>query len=198
MHGVLQLAGVAWGALVLVTLNADAQERRWVRGTVTATTDDSVTVFVDGPDLNLTFTVDDASVVFAPGGVWVHPPERTRPRLSDVVRLDDAIEVHYTRKGTRNHAGVVRRSVEALEGSGRSLEGVVTARSSQTLTVEADGRQSTFTLEPSTKMTRPGLGPGPEWPPTHVIRKDDTVLVLYRAEGTALLATEICAIPRIR
>jgi hypothetical protein len=114
------------------------------------------------------------------------------------VRIDDAIEVHYTRKGTRNHAGVVRRSMEASEGWGRSLEGVVTALSSQTLTVEADGRQSTFTLAPATKVTRPGFGPGPESPTTHFIQKDDTVLVLYRAEGTASLATEICVIPGSR
>ena len=192
------LVGLVLAAVALVPLGASAQEYRWVRGEVTAMTDAAVTVYVAGPDFNLTFALDQSSVVFAKGeGAWVHPPEQTHPKLSNVVSIGDPVEVHYTREGPRNHAGLIFTAGTAVQPAGRSLAGRVWAVSAGNLTVEADGREYTFAVAFTTRMIGPGFGsrqsPGDKDKPklTDLVVRNDIVLVYFRMDGATMLATEI-------
>lgn len=120
MNAFLRSVGFVLVALVLVTLRASAQECRWVRGTATAMTDDALTVYLAGSGLHATFVMDQSPVVVARGpGTTVRPPERVRATLSEVVRLGDPVDVHYTRKSARNHSRVIRLSVRPAHVSSR-------------------------------------------------------------------------------
>jgi hypothetical protein len=193
-----RLIGFVLAAVAVMPLGARAQEYRWVRGEVTAITDGAVTVYVADPDLNLTFALDQSSVVFAKGaGSWVHPPEQTHPKLSNIVRIGDTVEVHYTRQGPRNHAGLIFTAETTVQQAGRSLAGRVWAVSAGSLTVEADGREYTFAVAPTTRMIGPGFGsrqsPGDKQEPkfTDLVVRNDILLVYFRMDAATMLATEI-------
>jgi len=188
-----RLVGVVLATLVLTAAAASAQEYRWVRGTVTTIRDEMLTVYVAGLDLNLPFAVDRSSVVIAQGaGSVVRPPEQTQPKLSDFFKPGGAIEVHYyARKAAANYAGIIIPRPGGGQESGRSVAGRVTAVSRETLTVEVDDRPHTFAVERATRVIGPGQGRREEPTLTDLIGKNDTVLVLYRGEGTTLVATEI-------
>ena len=193
-----RLIGFVLAAVAVMPLGARAQEYRWVSGEVTALTDGAVAVYVADPDLNLTFALDQSSVVFAKGaGAWVHPPEQTHRKLSNIVRIGDTVEVHYTRQGPRNHAGLIFTAGTTVQQAGRSLGGRVWAVSARSLTVEADGREYTFAVAPTTRMIGPGFGsrqsPGGKQAPrfTDLVVRNDILLVYFRMDGATMLATEI-------
>ena len=193
-----RLIGFVLAAVALMPLDARAQEYRWVRGEVTAITDGAVTVYVADPDLNLTFALDQSSVVFAKGaGAWVHPPEQTHPKLSNIVRIGDTVEVHYTREGPRNRAGLIFTAGTTVQQAGRSLAGRVWAVSAGNLTVEADGWEYTFAVAFTTRIVGPGFGsrqsPGDKEKPklADLVVRNDILLVYFRMDGATMLATEI-------
>jgi len=189
--------GLLLATLMAVTLRVGAQELSWVRGTVTARADNVLTVHLAGLDLNVRFTVDESTLVIGRGaGVRIVPPERLQPTLSDLVRLGDSVEVHYSRRGEYNDARVIRPVTRPGKESGRSVPGVVTAISSDELTVRSDEHEATFAVEPGTVV--PGAERGTQKNLADLISRNDLVLVLYRVEATTRVATEICMLRKSR
>ncbi len=190
---------LAWVACVFamplfVAAPAIAQELRWVRGRTVAVTADTLTILVAGPDLNITFAVDQASWVH-PGRdlTWVGPPEQRRPTLRQSVRVGDLVDVHYLPQASRNHAAVVRSPSGGPLVAGTSMTGVVTAISAEHVTLEAGGHDATFDVEPSTRV----VARGPRGASLlDYIGREDLVLVTYRVEDSRRVAVEIATLRR--
>jgi len=208
MNAVLRLAAFVSAALASMPLGANAQEYRWVRGTVTAITNERLTIYVASLGLNLPFAVDRSSLVLGfPTPTYTHPPEQMQPSLTNLVRPGSVIEVHYyARTGPPdNYAGIIR-GVGGGQESGRSVAGRVTALSRETLTVEVDDRPHTFAVDPATLVIGPGFGTATqkkrkagETPGlADIVQNGDLVLVLHRVEGTASVATDIQMLRRSR
>ncbi len=186
-----RFVGVSLAAFVIQTGAASPQDLRWMRGTVVAITENTVTVRASGLDLDITFTVDGSSVLLG-GGVRVRPPEQVRPKISEILTIGKAVEVHYPKDAAGNHAAVIRLPTASSPDSGWSMMGRVAAVSRESLTVKARGGEHVFDVLPDTRMIarRPTMrGQKPALP--DLLAANNVVLVLYRAEGTKLTADEI-------
>jgi hypothetical protein len=203
MRRVLGVIGTAAIVLLVLTLAVGAQQK-WVRGTVTAMAGDTITVKVGAADM--TFTVDAATRVVGTGAGTADKKKREQgsaPKLSDLVKVGDGVEVHYTAKGTANYANTIRRGVAPTEmkaaESGRSISGEVKDVSVTALTVTADGKDHAFTVDANTKAVGTGAGTitrkkqaaGEKTVLTDFVGKGDDVIVTYQDKGGAMVATEI-------
>jgi hypothetical protein len=195
MHAFFRVLSALLVMLLLTPCGARAQERKWVRGTVTATSLETFTVYVFGLDLNLGFTVVPSTVIVASGGISVRPPEHTKPEFSDIVTRGRVVEVHYTRKGARNQADIIRPAVDDWQEAGTSFVGRVAAVSGGALTVEADGGRQTFAVAPATRVLGSRLGTRRLG---DLIGENERVLVLFGGDANTLTATEVFVIRRSR
>ena len=109
------LAIVGWPAT-----NASAQETKTARGTVSAISASSVTVKVGQTDM--TFGVDEKTTVEAVGaGTKSRQAEaagKAGPKLTDVLKAGQAVEVSYHDVGGKLHAARIRGVSSAGSGGG--------------------------------------------------------------------------------
>ena len=202
------LLAVPLAALSVVgwpTTHAIAQGTKTTRGTVSAMTADSVTVTVGAAEMK--FTVDAKTHVEAPGaGTKARAAEKAGApgaKLTDVVKVGQAVEVSYSEMGGMMHAATIKRVTSPGNAGvpGKSSTGKVTAVSATSLAISgsASGGASftqTFTIDPKTTVTGRGAGTaaakqGGKTVATDLIGVGDTVNVSYREEGTALHASSV-------
>lgn len=190
----LTCVACAFAMPLFVAAPASAQEFRWVRGRTVVVTADTLTILVAGPNLNITFAVDQASWLH-PGRdlTWEGPPEQRRPTLRQSVRVGDLVDVHYLQQASRNYAAIVRSPSGGSLVAGTSMTGVVTAISAEHVTLEADGHGETFDVEHSTRIVaRERRGASL----LDYIGREDLVLVTYRLEDSRRVALEIVPLRR--
>ena len=193
----LPLAVLAFVASSTSTL---AQELK-SRGSVVAMAADSITVKVGATDMK--FSVDDKTSVQAPGGGTktraAQAAGKAGPKLSEILKVGDAVEVTYTDAGGR-HASSIRKV--SSPGSGgvpaKNSAGTVTAVSASSLTIEGSSGggakfTQTFAIDANTHVVARGAstslaGGGPV---TNAVGKGDHVNVSFDEAGGTLRATEV-------
>jgi hypothetical protein len=187
------------------TSHALAQDTKTARGTVTAMVADSVTVKVGATDMK--FGVDDKTKVQAPGAGTKSRQAVTAgksgPKLAEVLKVGDAVEVGYHDVGGMLHAATIRKvaTVGNAGAPGKTAAGKVTAVSATSLAIAGSGSggstfTQTFTIDPKTTVTGRGAGTaaakkGGRTVATDLIAVGDTVSVSYREEGTMLHASSV-------
>lgn len=195
---------VALFVVVGLASRAHGQESKKVTGTLTAMGSDSVTVKVGSSDLN--FMVDDKVHVEAPGaGTRTRQAAAagTKPKLGELLKTGDAVEVSYTEAGGSRHASAIRKVSSPGTGGApaNSATGTVTAVSATSLSISgSSGGGATFTqtyvIDGSTKVVGKGAGTaaskaGGKIAITDVVGMGDHVSVSYKADGSTLHATEV-------
>ena len=200
---VVALVVVGFGMLGMA--NMRAQEGQVAKGTVASLAGDTLTVNVSGKDM--AFTVDKATKVIARGaGTKAAQAAPTGgPKLSDLVKAGEGVEVHYTVKGTANHATMLRAGVDPSETAAapkepaKSVSGKATAITGAALTVSADGKDYQFAITPATAVIGTGAGTltrekqaaGAKPVVTDFVHVGDAVVVTYAMKGTTMEATEV-------
>ena len=147
---------------------AGAQEGKWVRGTISAVSADSVTVTVR--DQTMKFTVTDDTRVTTPGGTTQTRAAKVEGKaganLAELLKVGQGIEVRY------NAGGMVATSLRTLpsanpgetsddKGAGEKptmATGTVSAISATSLTVKGKTEEWTFTVDATTKVVGTGMG----------------------------------------
>lgn len=187
------------------TANALAQDTKTARGTLSAMSTDSVTVKVGATDMK--FSVDDKTNVQAPGAGGktrqAVAAGKSGPKLADVLKVGEAVQVSYHDVGGALHATTIRRVASAGDAGAprKTATGKVTAVSATSLAIagSASGGATftqTFTIDPKTTVTGRGAGTaaaakGGKTVATDLIGMGDTVSVSYREEGTMLHASSV-------
>jgi len=192
--------------LVWQSSPASAQTKT-ARGTVTAVSNDSVTVKVADKDMK--FTVDAKTEVTAPGA-----GTRTRQaqaggasgaKISEVVSVGKAVEVHYTESGGTMHATSIRQVASAGSGGGSVREpappskmatGTVKSVSPTSLVISDGGKDSTFTIDAESRVVGRGASTatresGGRAPITQLVGVGDRVSVTYHEMGGAMHASNV-------
>jgi hypothetical protein len=192
---------------------AAAQDTKSARGTVSAMGADSVTVKVGEREMK--FSIDAKTTVIASGGsTATRKAEATGtagPKLADLVKVGDAVEISYHEMGATLHAASVRRVSSAGSGGGstsdeRAAAKLETANGSvESVTATSlviTGSQSggtfkqTFTIDADTKVVGQGAGTaaaakGGRVAVTDLIKAGDRVTVSYHKMGATLHAAEV-------
>jgi hypothetical protein len=187
------------------TTHALAQDTKTTRGTLTAMAADSVTVKVGATDMK--FSVDDKTNVEAPGAGGkarqAAAAGKVGPKLADVLKVGQAVEVSYHEMGGTLHAAKITRMLSAGNAGvpGNTSTGKVTAVSATSLTIAGSKSAGvtftqTFTIDPKTSVTGRGAGTaaaakGGRTVATDLIGMGDTVSVSYREEGATLHASNV-------
>jgi hypothetical protein len=187
------------------TTHALAQGTKTTRGTLTAMVADSVTVKVGTADMK--FSVDEKTKVQAPGAGGkmrqAVTAGKTGPKLADLLKVGDAVEVSYSDAGGALHAATLRKVASAGDAGapGKTSTGKVTAVSATSLAIAGSASggatfSQTFTIDPKTRVTGRGAGTkaaatGGKVVATDLIGVGDTVSVSYREEGAALHASSV-------
>jgi hypothetical protein len=185
-----------------------AQDTKSARGTVTALGADSITVKDGAQDLVL--AVDVKTVLTASGaGTADRRAEaagKAGPRLSDFVKVGDAVAVRYQETGGRMRATSIQKVSSAGGGAGPSTEdratssGTVTSVSGTTLTIsgKSGGGASftqSFTVTRETTVVAVGAGTASAKSGgiafTAAVGVGDQVSVSYRKVGDALHAESV-------
>jgi len=181
-----------------------AQETKKVTGTIAALSADSITVNVAGTDMS--FTVDDKVMVIAPGaGTRTRQAavSNSKPKLGELLKAGDAVEVSYTESGGSRRAAALRK-VGAVGSAGvpaNVANGTVTAVSATSLSIKgtAGGGSSfeqSYAITPETKVIGKGAGTaaskaGGKLAITDLVSSGDQVTVSFKPEGSTVNATEV-------
>jgi len=205
MKRLVVVALVVVGLGMLGMANMRAQEGQVAKGTVASLAGDTLTVKVSGKDM--VFTVDKATKVIARGaGTKAAQAAPTGgPKLGDLLKAGDGVEVQYTVKGTANYATTVRAGIDPSQTTAAPKEpalrvtGKATAVANTALTVSADGKDHQFVITPATIVVGAGAGTltrekqaaGAKTVITDFVRVGDAVVVTYAMKGTTMEATEV-------
>jgi hypothetical protein len=174
------------------------------------------TLTVKAGTQEMKFMLDATTVVTAEGGSTAsraaEAKGRTGPRVSDLIKVGDAVEVSYQEKGTMMHAASIRRVPSAGSGGGstsdqRSTEksmsasGTVEAVTGTMLTITGSGGggatfKQSYTIDANTRVVGSGVGTaaaakGGKVSFTDHVGKGDRVTVTYRQAGASLHAEEV-------
>jgi hypothetical protein len=189
--------------------HAFAQETNSARGTVTAVGADSVTIKVRGADMK--FSVDDKTTVEAAGagtkGRQAVAAGKTGPKLSEVVKAGQPVEVSYHNVGGTLHAARIR-AVTSADGSvgdakpvAKTSNGTVKSLTANAFTISGSSGggglfSQTFTVDRTTKVIGKGVGTavaakGGKDVMTELVKPGDHVSVSYHELGKALHAAEV-------
>ena len=189
-----------------------AQSSKSARGTVTAMSGDTVTVKAGTQELK--FTVDATTRVIGEGaGTASRAAEAkgaTGPKLAEVLKVGDNVEVSYREASGMLHATSVQRVASAGAGGGGTSEakaavktetatGTVTAVSGTSLTITgtaAAGGSFTqsYTVDGNTHVVGEGAGTAASKGKVTIldlVTKGNRVTVSYHASGATLVATEV-------
>lgn len=212
MRRIVSTAALAAATFVaLFPSPVSAQSTQTARGTVTAIGADSLTV--SAGDRQLTFVVDAKTVVTATGaGTAARAATasgKPGPKLAEVLKVGDAVEVSYHDLGGKLHAADVRRTRSPGPGGGGVADApkteiangtveTVTA-TSITITGSSGGGatfKQTFTIDGETKVVGRGVGTAARAKEgkvgaTDLIAVGDRVSISYHKTGTTLHAAEI-------
>lgn len=204
MRRFLAALPIAALALAAVTTQAAAQAPQKSRGTLINMAADSITVKVGTAELK--FGVDEKTHVLAAGaGTKSRQAAAARkpaPKLSDLLKVGDNVEVSYSDAGGR-HADEIRKVSSPGSGGipGRNAAGTVTAVSATSLSITGSrsGGASftqTFVLDDKTKVAAKGASTklaasGGRGPAPSVIEKGDHVSVSFDEVGGALHASDV-------
>jgi hypothetical protein len=207
MRRIVQAAAHTAAIAALSTLSLSAQPTQTARGTVASIGADTITVTVG--DRPLTFVIDAKTVVTASGaGTATRAATaagKPGPKLAELLKPGEAVEVTYHDLGGKLHAANVRRTRTAGSGgdatkteiSNGTVEAVTASSITITGTVSGGGtfRQS-FAIDGETKVVGRGLGTASREKEGKVSAPDliavgDRVSVSYHKAGTALHAAEI-------
>jgi Domain of unknown function (DUF5666) len=207
------LIGIAAGIFAVVTAApaALAQEKdtKWVRGTVTAVTGDSITVKAKGKDYR--FAIDRTTEVEAPGaGRKTRAAQKAGEggvSVADVIKVGSGAEVRYHDQAGTLHAARIRGGLSPSEGStsddpapkATSASGTVSAVTNDSLTVTSGANSWTFAVDKSTKVVGEGVGTlsrkmkeaGKGMTITDAVGVGDTVTVSFTEAGGAKTATNV-------
>lgn len=181
-----------------------AQETKKVTGTISSISADSVSVKVAGTDMS--FIVDDKVMVVAPGaGTRTRQAavSNSKPKLGDLLKAGDAVEVSYTDSAGSQRATELRK-VGAVGSAGvpaNVASGTVTAVSPTSLTIKGTAGggstfEQTYAITAATKVVGKGAGTaaskaGGKVAITDLVSSGDQVTVSFKPEGIALNATEV-------
>jgi hypothetical protein len=202
-------AGVLLAAFVAVG-TAGAQDTKSVRGTVTKTGPDALTVKVG--DKEMTFKVDSTTQLTARGGATATRAAKAEGKpgavYTDIVKTGQGVQVAYHEKDM--HAASIRvlpsaptasssTAPEAQSAKAASATGAVTAVSSSSLTVKGSSGETTFTIDGKTRIVGTGAGTkgreikeaGAKAQITDFVHSGDTVTVRYADESGAKRASEV-------
>jgi hypothetical protein len=203
------LSGSLLAAALMLAVPASAQDTKTARGTVTAMTGDSITVKAGTQDVKV--TVDAKTEVIAEGGGTASRAAAAKgtagPKLAELVKVGDNVEVSYRETGGMMHATSVRRVSSPGPGGGGVSEkkktatssGVVTAVSGTSLTISGSSGgggkfTQSFTIDSNTHVVAEGAGTASakgKVTITDLVSKGDNVTVTYQEIGTSLHATEV-------
>jgi len=193
---------------------AAAQETKEARGSVTAMAGNALTVKAGTQELK--FTIDAKTHVTAEGGSTASREAAAKgaagPKISDILKVGDAVEVKYHDLGGTLHAAEVRRVRSPGAGGGGVSEPAAAAKTeSATGTVEsvtanmltitgAGGGGATFkqsyTVDAMTRVVGTGVGTaaskaGGKIAFADYVGKGDRVTVTYHTTGSTLHAEEV-------
>ena len=198
--------------LVWFAFEATAQTTKTSRGTVTALTGDVLTVKTGVQEMK--FAVDAKTLVTVEGGSTAsrkaEATGKPGPKLSELIKVGNAVEVTYLESGGTMRATGIRRVSDAggSGGSSDSVTGTVDSISGNTLTISgAMGRDATFkqsiTVDNSTKIVAEGAGTAAAKSGGKLVLSDhlgpgDRVTVTYEKKGNMLHASEIRVRQRVK
>ena len=205
----LVLAVTALVAAGWPTTQALAQDSSKTRGTISALSGDSVTVKVR--DQEMKFRVDAKTVVEARGaGTKDRAAEaagKAGPKLSEVVKTGDAVEVTYVDAPSGALRATHIRSIVSVGNTGDAKpsemvsNGVVKSVTASALSISGSlGSGATFTqsftIEPSTKVIAKGAGTaaaakGGKLVLTEAVAAGDRVSISYHEGGGTIQASEV-------
>lgn len=189
-----------------------AQEAKTARGTVKTMAADAVTVTVGTQDM--TFTVDSKTMVEAIGaGTRARravTAGQSGPKLADLVKTGQAVEVSYHETGGSMHATRIRRiastgadggSVAEAKPAAESSSGTVQSVAAASMTITGSSGSGatftqTFTIGADTRVIGVGVGTatkagGGRVAITSLVGTGDKVNVSYRKMGSTLHAAEV-------
>jgi hypothetical protein len=204
---VAALSVIAWPATLVM-----AQAPMTARGTITAMADDSLTVKVGAQDMK--FSVDTKTTVEAAGGATktraAAAAGKPGPKLSEVVKVGQAVIVSYADMGGTLHASRVQAVASAGAGGGSvssgeptvmTSNGTVKSVTADSLTITGtagSGASFTQTLVIDTTTTVVGKGVGTATAATGgkaqittLVAAGDHVAVSYHKVGTTLHASDV-------
>jgi hypothetical protein len=200
---------LALGALVVAgTTPAFAQPTKTARGTVTAMAADSINVKVQNVDMK--FVVDSKTTVEARGaGTKSKAAQRAGmagPKLSEVVKVGEAVEVSYHDMSGTLHAAKIRAVASpgpatAAEAASKSSNGTVKSVTATSLSISGSSGggatfDQTFTIDSKTKVVGRGAGTataktGGKAAITDLVGTGDKVSVSFHDMGGTLHAAEV-------
>lgn len=160
-------------AVVLSFPRPSAAQNKTARGTISSIAGDTITVNVGGNEMK--FMVDSKTMVTASGaGTKARAAAaagQPGPKLNELLKAGEAVVVTYMEMGSMNHATQVQVVTSAGAGGGsvasagdkpaaasRNTTGVVKSVSATSLTITADGKDMTFSLDQSTRVVGTGAG----------------------------------------
>ena len=201
---VLALVAFGWSGVVL-----GAQETKTARGTVTAIAGESVTVKVGATDMK--FMVDAAKTVIEAAGAGTKTRQAQAaggagPKLSDVVKVGQAVEVSYMDAGANHMAARIRATSTVGAGGGgvasakpaaKISTGTVKSVAANMLTISGAGRKDVmFMVDAKTSVTGTGVGTktkalGGKAAITDLVASGDKVSVSFTGEGDKMMASAV-------
>lgn len=195
LAAVIGLAGVT---------RASAQDTKTAKGTVASLAADSVTVKVGATDMK--FMVDSKTEVMATGAghkaAAAQKEGMAGPKLSDVVKTGQAVEVKYKDMGGTLHAASIRAVSDAGAGGGgvkpttKTQAGTVKSLSGTSLVVTGSGKDWTFAVDGDTHVVATGAGTkaaatGGKLSIADTVHTGDHVSVTYHDMGGTLHAATV-------
>jgi hypothetical protein len=212
MRRALATFSAALMTVALVAAPAAAQEKT-AKGKITAL--DGASITVDAKGQPMTFVVDAATttVIATGAGTVAREAAKTtgdKPKLTDVLKMGDNVEIAYTEAGGKMTAKTIRKiaavpDAAAAAAAPKRLEGVVSEVSGSSISVKpATGDAMTFMVDAKVRVTGAGLGTmsrekqatGAAVTLTDAVAAGDTVEVTYSASGDMKHATAVRVIKK--
>jgi hypothetical protein len=210
MRRALVTFATALATIALLAAPAAAQEKT-AKGKITAL--DGASITVDAAGQSMTFSVDATTNVIATGaGTKTREAQKMgeKPKLADVVKIGDNVEVAYTEAGGKMAAKTVRKIAAvpdpaAAAAAPKHTEGVVSEVSGSAITLKpATGEAMTFMVDAKTRVTGTGLSTmsrekqaaGAGVTLTDAVAAGDTVEVTYAASGDMKHASAVRVIKK--
>ena len=195
LAAVIGLAGVT---------RASAQDTKTAKGTVASIAADSVMVKVGAADMK--FMVDNKTEITAAGAGHKAAAAKKEgmagPKLSEVMKPGQAVEVKYRDMGGTLHAASIRAIADAGSGGGgvkpttKTAAGTVKSISGSSLVVTGGGKDWTFLVDADTHVVATGAGTkaaekGGKLAITDAVHTGDKVSVTYHDMGATMHAANV-------
>jgi hypothetical protein len=179
-----------------------AAQTKEARGTVTAVTDTALTVRVK--DMDMKFTVDNSTVVGAPGAGRATRDAQSKGapglKLTGLVKVGAGVVVVYREAAGALVATEIRDVPGATAGAAAptsgTANGTVKSATDTSLVVADSGKDWTFMVDANTRVLAKGAGTatkeaGGKIPFTKLVAVGDTVSVSYEGTAPKMRATEV-------